>query len=238
MHKFLLGFAAVALSSAAHAAVTIDLGTAGGNLGSSQPYSNGGFSIAATGYASSGTTLVPGPKANLWGKNGIADERGLGLAGDPSKEHEIYYGGSDNFASHAFVQIDIKDLISKHALGATFFTGSTTNHEEWRVYGSNAAGSFTNLSLLTTGNDESSYALPSFGTYRYYDFVSGGTVSLNNDDERDNSPTRQAGNFLLAGLSVTPAIPEPATWAMMLVGFGAVGFSIRRRQTNAVRQLA
>ena len=26
------------------------------------------------------------------------------------------------------------------------------------------------------------------------------------------------------------AVPEPATWAMMLLGFGAVGFSMRRRQ--------
>lgn len=32
-------------------------------------------------------------------------------------------------------------------------------------------------------------------------------------------------------LSVTdaPSVPEPATWAMMLAGFGAIGFSLRRR---------
>tara|TARA_R110000782_G_scaffold268393_1_gene364779 strand:- start:35721 stop:36416 length:696 start_codon:yes stop_codon:yes gene_type:complete len=32
----------------------------------------------------------------------------------------------------------------------------------------------------------------------------------------------------------TSAIPEPATWAMMLAGFGAIGFAMRRRQKVAV----
>ena len=36
-----------------------------------------------------------------------------------------------------------------------------------------------------------------------------------------------------------PAVPEPATWAMMLLGFGAMGFQIRRaRKTKAALVLA
>lgn len=34
------------------------------------------------------------------------------------------------------------------------------------------------------------------------------------------------------------AVPEPGTWAMMLLGFGAVGFALRRRRTPALAQLA
>jgi PEP-CTERM motif len=34
--------------------------------------------------------------------------------------------------------------------------------------------------------------------------------------------------------SVTPAIPEPATWGMMLLGFGIVGSAVRRRRTLAI----
>ena len=36
----------------------------------------------------------------------------------------------------------------------------------------------------------------------------------------------------------TSAVPEPGTWAMMLLGFGAVGFGMRRRQTMASPQVA
>lgn len=33
----------------------------------------------------------------------------------------------------------------------------------------------------------------------------------------------------LSGTAVSAAVPEPSTWAMLLVGFGVVGYSLRRR---------
>ena len=40
-------------------------------------------------------------------------------------------------------------------------------------------------------------------------------------------------------LSAPPPVPEPATWAMMLMGFGAAGYAVRRRRrTTALAQLA
>jgi len=45
----------------------------------------------------------------------------------------------------------------------------------------------------------------------------------------------------LAGtITIQQAVPEPATWAMMIIGFGAVGFTLRRgrRKTQTVTQLA
>jgi PEP-CTERM motif len=35
-------------------------------------------------------------------------------------------------------------------------------------------------------------------------------------------------------LSVTPRVPEPATWGMMLVGFGVVGGALRRRARMSI----
>jgi hypothetical protein len=57
-------------------------------------------------------------------------------------------------------------------------------------------------------------------------------------------PTFFGGNFLYqqtgsAGryiaLSADAAVPEPATWAMMFAGFGAIGLAMRRRRRPAVR---
>lgn len=47
-----------------------------------------------------------------------------------------------------------------------------------------------------------------------------------------------AGNFygaVLDSVSVSAAVPEPATWALMLVGFGAIGFGMRRRRSGETR---
>ena len=53
-------------------------------------------------------------------------------------------------------------------------------------------------------------------------------------------------NFTNSGTSLTTvarlgagaasgAVPEPATWAMMLIGFGAAGVSLRRRNRTALQ---
>ena len=47
------------------------------------------------------------------------------------------------------------------------------------------------------------------------------------------NPDRNDDGFKLSSIVVnTPTVPEPATWAMMLFGFGAVGASLRRAKTD------
>jgi hypothetical protein len=46
------------------------------------------------------------------------------------------------------------------------------------------------------------------------------------------SATITGGSGTLRGVS--PAIPEPGTWALMLLGFGAVGVSMRRRRSSTM----
>ena len=40
-------------------------------------------------------------------------------------------------------------------------------------------------------------------------------------------------NNEVVGGTITTAVPEPASWAMMLVGFGAMGVALRRRAMTA-----
>lgn len=44
-------------------------------------------------------------------------------------------------------------------------------------------------------------------------------------------------NVQITGATLTGAVPEPATWAMMLLGFGGISFATRRKRTP-VTQIA
>lgn len=46
---------------------------------------------------------------------------------------------------------------------------------------------------------------------------------------------RNTGDGAFAGTLVFGAIPEPGTWAMMLLGFGAVGLSVRRKRATLMQ---
>lgn len=66
-------------------------------------------------------------------------------------------------------------------------------------------------------------------------------VSFNMDSDTN---AFEIDNIVVNTIGVGPhdgAVPEPATWAMMLLGFGAIGFSMRRRRSAKqwdLRQIA
>jgi hypothetical protein len=226
----LLAAAALSTASAASASVTIDLDSPTGNLGPTHTYTSGPLSVTATGFY---CNPLCSPTANLYGKNQGAGEQGLGLVGDPSGDNEIW--GPAIYDIWSYVQLDVSGLLGQ-VTSASFETDSTTQGEMWLLFGSNTDGSLGDF--LSYGQDELSHAFTDWGSYDFYSFVSYGTLPLGTDPvEFEGTPTD--GNFLLHSLTFTTSVPEPATWAMMLLGFGAIGAAMRRnRKKPALAQLA
>ena len=225
MFKWTIALAALAAASSANAQVAINFNTHVGHLGTSQNYTQSGLTVTATGYSAPSTPGHPNT-TDLFGKDNGGDENGVGLYG---------YTDSEINKGTDFIQLNVSTLLTEGATGASFFMNSSTNGEWWNVYGSNSAGSLG--TYLLDGHDEGSTNLHSLNTwwgtgsgdYQYFNFVARGTCN-------SYGSSCVAGNVLLGGLSVA-AVPEPATWAMMLLGFGAIGFTMRRR--NAAKlQLA
>jgi len=82
-------------------------------------------------------------------------------------------------------------------------------------------GSFNDITFSQTiGTSPDRYSLMMSGVYAFYyndlQSVANGTIS--------SSPA-----------DTSPAVPEAATWAMMLVGFGMVGGAMRRYRKVSVR---
>jgi hypothetical protein len=118
-------------------------------------------------------------------------------------------------------------------------TFNTTNGQSYAVsfWISNNAGASPhpaqaevdiNGNLLATVKHDGATATDLGWTQYTYDFKATGPSTILSFAELDNCCN---GGVLLDTVAVTP-IPEPATWAMMVLGFAGVGFMAYRRKRN------
>lgn len=143
-----------------------------------------------------------------------------GLAAAPAGDATRY-----GFASPGF---DATFLINVGSLSSlSFYLGSLDTYNTISFYdGATLRGSFTGsqLTIPNPANGNQSAG----DTNRRYFFTFGAADNVNRVVFNSTTPAFEFDNIAAAISSV----PEPSTWAMMILGFGLVGFSLRsnRRQ--------
>jgi hypothetical protein len=109
---------------------------------------------------------------------------------------------------------------------------ATFNNLEFNVFG----GTATSVTFNITDNEGQLFTFANLALGNGENFF--GFQGINNETIRTVSATLNGGGvqdfrqIRLDGFAATSAVPEPTTWAMMLVGFGAVGYSMRKRPSR------
>ncbi len=247
-----LGFAIAAtivLAAAPASALTYNLGGSATTLtvGTALTQTVDGVTLTAKGYSFASTpnqfeAAATGANAVTM-LSGLTDQRlrreatGLGVcpAGDPANQcNQIDTDGTNeilrlilptgySLTSATFDRVDDNDTIKLYgvtAAGVVEYLGFGG-----RFDGTGTSTAFTGISgVQTGGSGEDQVYNVTFDTARYSEFW-----FTNNNDAADG--------YRLGSVTFG-AVPEPATWAMMIFGMGLTGATLRRRrglQAVAVR---
>ncbi|KQU57504.1 hypothetical protein ASG67_17270 [Sphingomonas sp. Leaf339] len=100
----------------------------------------------------------------------------------------------------------------------------------------NASSNTTTVNLVFSDGSSGSYALGANGQNFFGAVATAGTIITRVAFDTNGSGVQDLRQVRLGGITSVAAVPEPATWAMMLVGFGMVAGTARyrRRKTIAV----
>ena len=193
-----------------------------------------GFNTDATGWTTTGYNfLFSGNTADSVGANGTygnlklwgpANGSANGLAGSPE-------GGNYVAADGAFGVQPISQTITGLVAGQSYDVGfwwagaqqlnfDGLNTEQWEVKLGNQSqftAVYNNPSHGFSGWTHETFTFTAQSASEVLSFLAHGT------------PEGVPPFSLLDGVSMTESVPEPASWAMMLGGFGLVGGAMRRR---------
>lgn len=239
--------AGLILCASPAAAVTIDF-TGGGSAtdgtdGNIRPFSSGGISVQASAWT--GSLNAPTASYLGWYSHGLGVTNASEGNGSTGNSHTV-----DNYAGTDFIVLVFNQAVNISA--ATLYPfdvdPSTTNPLDNDALVSNASllGAFT---TPATPIGTASAVWASLYANRYN--VSGNTssaapnpylTSLTSAGRYGNvwvigaansNPDRTYDGFKLSSIVVTAAVPEPGTWAMLLLGFGMMGMALRWRRSPA-----
>lgn len=200
--------AALAVSTPAQAGVTIDA------IPGTDPYSGPAptftFDPASQPTISGGAFVGPGTTdgqfAQPWGTSGM------------------YYSVGPSTSSPGI--IDLTSFAATSSL--SFIWGSVDNYNYLDVL----AGDLSTVLVTFDGTD---VALPANGDQFLPATNPLVTLTFTGADQSAFGGLRLRSSqnaFEIDNLTVNAPVPEPSTWAMMLFGFGALGFAMRRRRKD------
>lgn len=225
--------AAASLMASAASAETFSFDTGGSN--SSNSYGNvrtftgsNGTKVKITGYSLSGSTLAAGYVGQYSGY-------GLGVT-DTGEDGSAPGHTVDNSGRFDFLVLQFDKSVNVSQLG---FTAWGDTDITWAVGSTatpfNSALNFANWTAVdnafnafqaSNGNSMSN------GT-PFTRAISGGAAVSGNlffVAAAMPNPDQYADYVKLKSLTETPAVPEPASWAMMIGGLAVVGSAMRRRK--------
>jgi PEP-CTERM motif len=204
-----------------------------GTNGNIRAYSSGGIQVQASAWSYSGSTL----QRSFLGQYST----GLGVTNDnegngsTSNSHTI-----DNVGQTDFVLLLFNQSVNIASARLTPYDVSATVDDN-DAYVSYASGAlpFTNVPTPVALNNAVFASLLAHGFNVPGNMVSPNLTLLNSAGLFGNAwiigaarvnPDGNDDGFKLTAINVTAAVPEPSTWAMMLIGFGAIGLATRRRR--------
>jgi hypothetical protein len=199
------------------AALTLASGSAGAAV------VNGNFETGPFGVAPAGWTVMPGTEIyTLQGGDYIPC---CGASGTPAQlaNHFVTFGPGN-----------VANISTLSQLVATITGATYTLTFDQGVMGGGTQTLFANVfdgsePLITSGSwtQSANNALGSTFVTRSLTFVAESNSSRIQFYVDQNSENVDG---ILDNVTLTAAVPEPATWALMLIGFGAVGSTMRRRR--------
>lgn len=168
--------------------------------------------LGLTAYTTTGATMILDSNANIF----------FEFLGSES-------GFSDTFTAGAVTHTETSGF--EDHFGAPIALG-------WESF---LAGSLAGLlNFTSTGGMPATVGQDGFGIFLGPNQTSGDSVSVFylGYDDQINSQDDNHDDFIVRA-TIHPPVPEPTTWAMMLIGFAGVGYAMRRsRRATWIRQAA
>ncbi|HEX7887392.1 MAG TPA: PEPxxWA-CTERM sorting domain-containing protein [Phenylobacterium sp.] len=161
-------------------------------------------------YVRSGPALL----ANESAPPPTSPDNGATIGRDPTRYQTVETGG---LAS-------IEALHNTYLNSFSFYMGSpdTYNHIKFRVFSNNALLTTLTGTDIWDGSQGEADGDQDWGKRVYYDFEGAKVTKI--------EFTSTGNSFEFDGLAAAVAVPEPSTWALMIMGFGGAGAMIRRRK--------